>query len=126
MPSQLATEFQAEPAEFKDFGSMEKRMPFDEFWQVVDPSTHKDGPTYHSCCDSWSTRGWRRLNNNHTKTLQWRKVALLLDKSFEDKKLALLAKMNEEGWRLPVLLNKPCLYSSSIIFSIIKLQNIRK
>jgi hypothetical protein len=87
---------------------MEKEMSFDEFWQEVDPSSHKDGPAYHSCCDSWSKRGWRRLNNNHTKTLQWRKVALLLDKSFENKKLALLVKMTEEGWKTNVTLNKHC------------------
>jgi hypothetical protein len=87
---------------------MEKGMSFDEFWQEVDPSSHKDGPAYHSCCDLWSKRGWRRLNNNHTKTLQWRKVALLLDKSVENKKLALLAKMTEEGWKTDVTLNKHC------------------
>lgn len=31
-----------------------------------------------------------------------------LDKSIEDKKQALLAKMTEEGWRIPVVFNKGC------------------
>ena len=32
-----------------------------------------------------------------------------LDKSLENRKQALMAKMTEEGWRVPAILNEPCL-----------------
>ena len=70
---------------------------------------------YHSCCDVWTTRDAKPKRVAHKNHLAWRKLALTFDKTIEDRKQALLAKMTEEGWRINVVLNECCSALSSSI-----------
>ena len=88
---------------------MQALLTFDQLWDKA--NTAKQGGNvlfYHPCCDVWTTRSSKAARNSHSKYMQWGKLILTLEKNIEDKKQALQAKMIEEGWRLPALLNEPC------------------
>lgn len=86
-----------------------KVVDFNKFWvKAVDADKSYNGFEYHSCCDSWSTRCPKSKRSTHKNHLPWRKLMTLLDKNTEDKKQALLGKMTEEGWKLPIVLNQIC------------------
>ena len=88
---------------------MAEPLSFNELWELaVAANKAANGIYYHPCCDVWTTRGSVAKRSSHLKKLQWRKLISTLDKSCEDKKQALLAKMIEEGWRVPAVLNKLC------------------
>ena len=84
-------------------------LTFDELWAKIN-SAHKAGNSfyYHPCCDVWTTRASKAKRASHTSHLQWKQISATLDKSVEDKKQALQAKMIEECWRLPSVVNGPC------------------
>ena len=89
--------------------AMVKHLDFDSFYQLATDSNRTcNSLSYHSCCDVWSKRGSKRLRSSHRQELKWGQVMTSLLKDFPDKKLALQAKMVEEGWRMPVLVNQPC------------------
>ena len=82
---------------------------FDSFWDLATALNQaRNSLSYHICCDVWSKRGSKRYRKLHKQELKWNQVMTSLSKEVPDKKLALQAKMIEEGWRIPVLLNKPC------------------
>ena len=88
---------------------MATNLSFDSFWdKAILSDSSFNGLVYHSCCDVWTSRSSKAKRASHIYQLPWRKVISSLDKSCEDKKQALLAKMTEEGWRLPALLNEYC------------------
>lgn len=88
---------------------MEKTLTFDEFWKLTDPNEHKgNGPSHHPCCDVWTTRSSKAARETHTKRTPWRNLAATFDKAAIGKKQALLAKMIEECWRVPIVLNERC------------------
>ena len=88
---------------------MGKEFEFDQFWDYA-IATAKRGHDleYHACCDSWSTRNCKKARNSHEKTLRWRKILQALGRSEVNQKMALLMKMRDEGWRIPVRLNFRC------------------
>jgi hypothetical protein len=86
-----------------------KTLSFDDFWlKATSADKSYNGFAYHSCCDSWTSRAPGTKRATHSKQLPWRKLMATLDKSTEDKKQALLAKMTEESWRVPVIFNAGC------------------
>jgi len=88
---------------------MQKTLAFNELWKTADTAAKGcNGLCHHPCCDVWTTRAAKTKRASHPRTTQWRQLILTLDKTIEDKKQALLAKMTEEGWRLPALLNEVC------------------
>lgn len=88
---------------------MTKQLCFQELWNIAD-ATKESGNClyYHPCCDVWTTRSSKTKRATHTRFLKWGRILLTLDKAAEDKKQALQAKMIEEGWRLPAVLNEAC------------------
>lgn len=86
-----------------------KLYPFDKLWELA--NAVKSGGNslyYHPCCDVWTSRGSAAKRASYSRHLKWGRLLLNLDKNIEDKKLALLGKMTEEGWRLPAVLNNSC------------------
>ncbi len=89
-------------------------LTFDQLWDKANSTNSVgNGLCYHPCCDIWTTRAAKAKRTSHKQLLHWRQVLNSLDKSVEDKKLALQGKMAEEGWRLPALLNEPCRYQQT-------------
>lgn len=84
-------------------------LPFDQFWEcAVAASRAGNGFCYHPCCDVWTSpygkgKGTRRT---HDKSYQWKRIISV--KNIQGKKQALLAKMIEEEWRIPVVLDEAC------------------
>lgn len=96
---------------------MSRHLTFEELWERINSVNHSfNGLNYHPCCDVWTTRSSKTKRATHKTHLHWRQITALLDKSFEDKKQALLAKMTEEEWRLPALLNEFCQVRPGPIF----------
>lgn len=88
---------------------MQKTLTFDEFWELANPDKDKgNGPSHHLCCDIWTTRSSKVKRATHVKRTQWRHLVATFDKDFTDKKQALLKKMTENGWRIPLVVNKTC------------------
>ena len=50
----------------------------------------------------------KRSRASHTQETKWRSLMASLDPAALDKKIALRTKMLEEGWMIPVSLNKHC------------------
>ena len=91
-----------------------RTLSLDQLWEIANASAKScNGITYHPCCDTWSTRAAKMKRASHTMIIHWRQITASLDKASDDKKGALLAKMVEEGWKIPVILNKPCLSNRS-------------
>lgn len=89
--------------------TMARFLPFDTFWDLaLAQNNTSNGLYYHPCCDVWTTRAAKAKRASHKDNINWRRALNSLDKSVDDKKHALLAKMTEEGWRLPVVLNEAC------------------
>jgi hypothetical protein len=88
---------------------MKKTLTFEELWKMATMAANaRNGLTYHHCCDKWTSRSAKVSRDSHKQKLQWKNLLSIVDKSYEDKKQALLAKMTEEGWRLPAILNEAC------------------
>lgn len=88
---------------------MVRTLNFDEFWVMANSVNEScNSVIYHPCCDVWTTRSSKSKRASHSKNLPWRKLISSLSKSVEEKKEALLAKITDEGWRLPVVLNEAC------------------
>ena len=82
---------------------------FEAFWTfATERSLNCNDLSHHLCCDVWTTRNSKRSRTSHTKETKWRALLASLDSSAPDKKKAMHAKILEEGWRIPVLLNRPC------------------
>lgn len=89
---------------------MSLSLPFDEFWSFAQARLQqRNYLSYHRCCDSWSTRNSKYIKESHSSMIHWREIMATLDRSIEDKKQALQAMMVEEGWQIPVVVNKHCL-----------------
>lgn len=88
---------------------MKKVFSFDDFWEASDAAAKAhNGFCYHPCCDIWTSRSGKSARATHTKTLKWKEITRTLDKLTDNKKQDLLAKMTEEGWQVPVILNESC------------------
>lgn len=74
-------------------------------------ATTHNGLCYHPCCDVWTTKSAKLKRASHKAKIQWRQIINSLGRPCENKKQAFLAKMTEEGWRVPALFNKPCDFS---------------
>ena len=86
-----------------------KLLTFHELWSMANAASQScNDLCFHLCCDVWTSRAAKSKRASHVKCLTWRKLLLLLDKAAEDKKQSLQAKMVEEGWRLPAVLNEAC------------------
>lgn len=92
---------------------MSRHLAFEQFWnKAVTAANGSNSLCHHICCDVWTTRASKSTRATHIKKTSWRAIMESLSKKAPDKKAALLAKMTEEGWRLPVILNKPCEFHS--------------
>jgi len=81
---------------------------FESFWVfAIERALNRNDISHHPCCDVWSTRSSKRLQASHTRETKWKMLMASLD-SVQDKRTALRAKMLEEGWRMPVIINRPC------------------
>lgn len=82
---------------------------YDGFWDFAsDKAYEKNDMYYHDCCDVWTTRKSKFARESHAEQTTWRSILQSLQVKKDDRKAALLAKMTEEGWRIPVELNKLC------------------
>jgi hypothetical protein len=82
---------------------------FQTFWDfATQRALNYNDISHHPCCDVWSTRSSKRSRTSHTKETKWKTLLASLDSTVPDKKTALMARMVEEGWKVPVLLNRPC------------------
>lgn len=87
----------------------DRYLSFQELWELaIAHEKHCNSVYYHSCCDIWTTRNSKNSRPTHPRSVTWKQIMASLPKDCPDKKMALHAKIVEEGWRLPVLLNKPC------------------
>ena len=89
---------------------MRKQWDFEELWlAALSHAKCRNDLVYHSCCDVWTTRASERARKSHVKMIRWRELmGSLKITNGEDKKTLLLAKMTEEGWRMPVVMNQAC------------------
>lgn len=89
---------------------MAKVMEFEDLWHLaVTHAKSRNDMFYHSCCDVWTARSAINARKSHEKKIRWRELmACLKENGGEDKKTQLLAKMSEERWRLPVVMNEGC------------------
>jgi hypothetical protein len=86
-----------------------KTMTFEELWASAEKADkNNNAPTYHPCCDTWTSRGAEPKKASHSRSIGWRKLLSNLGNKIANKKQALLVKMSEEGWKLPVLFNTAC------------------
>lgn len=89
--------------------SMSQLLTFNQLWDLATRVARKcNGLCYHPCCDVWTTRSSKSKRASHSHALQWRKIILSLACCSGDKKEALLAKMSQEDWRVPAVLNEHC------------------
>ena len=89
---------------------MGKERGFENLWHLaLTKGKSRNDVAYHSCCDVWTTRGAEKARASHVKITRWRELMADLGYSREeDKKTLLLAKMVEEQWALPAVINRPC------------------
>jgi hypothetical protein len=88
---------------------MSRTLAFDEFWSLgISSASAHHGIAYHPCCDVWTTKSAKTKRNSHPRKLQWKQIISSLGKNIEDKKQALLIKMTEDSWQIPVVLNEAC------------------
>ena len=84
------------------------QLSFEDFWVFAHKcKTQNNAPSYHPCCDFWTTRGAVAIKATHQKTVTWKQLNSSLDRSV-DQKQALQAKMIEEGMQIPVVFNQCC------------------
>ena len=85
-------------------------MGFDDLWllALARKKNHHD-LAHHSCCDVWTTQASGKTRATHVRITRWRELMADLDYgSEEDKKTLLRAKMVQEQWALPAVINRPC------------------
>lgn len=88
---------------------MSLSLSYNDFWRfAMERLKQRNYLSYHPCCDVWTTRNSKCIKETHTSVTSWKEVMATLDKSVEDGQVALQAKMLEEGWQIPVVVNKPC------------------
>lgn len=88
---------------------MESFLSFNDFWALsIHKLENRNSLSYHACCDIWTTRNCKSTRSSHKLETKWTELISTLDKATEDKKVALLGKMIEEGMQIPVVINKPC------------------
>ena len=89
---------------------MARERNFDELWHLaLTQGKSRNDIAYHSCCDVWTTRGVKKVRASHVKKLRWKELMASLESNGEeDKKTLLRAKMAEERWRVPVVINEVC------------------
>lgn len=89
------------------------KLNFEEFWAVVESVARQNHRlAYHPCCDTWSTMNAKRVKKNHKLTIKWGKLFESPHLCLEEKKKILHAKLIEEGLRIPLIINKPCIIKS--------------
>ncbi len=83
-------------------------LMFDDLWKrAIKDVKARNGMSYHSCCDVWTTRPRKAFAESHIRTIRFQRLISTLEGSIDEKKKALKAKMIEEGFRLPALINLP-------------------
>ena len=91
------------------FTLMVEVMNFEELWlYALSLEKHRNYVAYHRCCDVWTSRNAKKARTSHSETINWRELIKSFDQPFQDKKVLLQAKMVEEQWSIPVILNQSC------------------
>lgn len=84
-------------------------LSFEELWNKLSVGKAAGNTLYyHPCCDIWTSKNSKTKRASHAKQMPFRRIMSILDKSIDDKKLALMVKMAEQGWRIPAVLNEAC------------------
>lgn len=95
---------------------MHKEYTFDDFWdKIKQAASGGNGYYHHPCCNVWTSRSATAIRATHRKTLRWGEVISNLDKTTDDKKAALRAKLIEDELGLDIIVNTPCQHQLSPI-----------
>ena len=88
---------------------MVRSLTLEELWELGTTKVRLGNSLcYHTCCDVWTTKHSSKKRSSHSVSITWGKLLASLPKDIESKKRGLEAKMKEEKWRLPALLNQTC------------------
>ena len=82
---------------------------FPHFWDAISKSfSSRNHPTFHPCCNSWTTRLRNRTNIKHASSVKWKQLFSHKDAKETSQQEYLQAHMREHGWGLPIRVNHPC------------------
>ncbi len=88
---------------------MSKVLDFDSFWRIaIEKAAQGNHLAFHPCCDVWTHRNSKIARQSHLKTMRWKEILTSVGRIEGDMKLALLQKMKELEWRIPVIINQQC------------------
>lgn len=89
---------------------MARIVDFETFWKVASSKAAKGNDmVFHPCCDVWTSRNSKLAQTSHLEAIKWRQLLHSLPKTELDQKTALHAKMIEEHWQIPVVMNQHCI-----------------
>ncbi len=89
---------------------MARIVDFETFWKVASSKAAKGNDmVFHPCCDVWTSRNSKLAQTSHLEAIKWRQLLHSLPKTELDQKIALHAKMIEEHWQIPVVMNQHCI-----------------
>jgi hypothetical protein len=89
---------------------MARIVDFETFWKVASSKAAKGNDmVFHPCCDVWTSRNSKLAQTSHLEAIKWRQLLHSLPKTELDQKNALHAKMIEEHWQIPVVMNQHCI-----------------
>ena len=88
---------------------MAKVADYNSFWEIACvKAANGNDLVFHPCCDVWTTRNSKQARSSHPELIKWRQILHSLGKMDIDLKSALHAKMVEECWQIPVIINQHC------------------
>jgi hypothetical protein len=88
---------------------MAKLLDYESFWRIASNKAAKGNDlVFHPCCDVWTSRNSKVAQSSHHQAIKWRQVLHSLPNTELDQKSALHAKMVEERWQIPVIINQHC------------------
>jgi hypothetical protein len=89
---------------------MARIVDYETFWKVASSKAAKGNDmVFHPCCDVWTSRNSKLAQTSHLEAIKWRQLLHSLPNTELDQKNALHAKMIEEHWQIPVVMNQHCI-----------------
>lgn len=89
---------------------MYKTYPtFKLFWDAVSKTFKSNNhPTFHPCCNTWTTRPGNKPKVPHASSVKWKQLFNVPEAKQTSEKEYLQAHMIENGWGSPIRVNFPC------------------
>jgi|JI8StandDraft_1071087.scaffolds.fasta_scaffold20353_2 hypothetical protein len=88
---------------------MARIVDYETFWRFASNKAAKGNDmVFHPCCDVWTSRNSKLAQTSHLEAIKWRQVLHSLPKTELEQKNALRAKMIEERWQIPIVMNQHC------------------